>query len=1067
MKRHLALLVALSMAATLFCTPPAFASVQETVSFSDGTALYSGNADMTAEVVSLYDGNKAVRFTSTSDELTNNSKCLRYSRTYTAADTAVFSYDFMVEDLQSGNSEGAAIGMAYKINGKSWHWAPRVMADKTFGSAEWETGKWYTVKYYANAEDSTISATLTDKQTGSEVAAYAPAYVNYGDAVKGFWEIELHPLIKGSILIDNLCWASENSKVVITYPIVGSPVNFDDPLKVSASIPLGAASAVLKINGKEVDTLENIEENENITFADADLGEVGSYGEIDIEVEAIYADKTLSAANTYKVNAFDNTRIFAGVPSPGDWTVATDYVAGSAFVDAANYDTAYDEAHTYLKATALKETTASMRAPNIAYRQSVNGGIVEVGFKMTLEQPAGISKITIDNKNAAGSWVTFNSIMENGKFYGESELAKENTEYAVKAIYDTDNKTVTVTLDGKELFTAINKADDYSLTYVETTTNKAGTSITISDVTIDRITVINDMTGLSYTIGTEEVEESDWENAEVKPTADSINLSFSGDISSTTANSLAELYKIENGEMTFVNTTEEIVGNKLVVIPSDGFEANSEYRIQIFDAKIGNHEYNAPIVYGFKTGSYKFEVLSPKDGESFCDSDIKVQIISPDAEPTVELGGSKYAAERVKDSVYTVTIPFDDINLGKHKLTVSSGSDSRTINVETYSFLGELKTVDDLYKQISGSVEKCDGSDGMANGALKINAKSFIQLVAWATAADKSWTLDLNINRLTNDANFDLESYNSNSSVGSKYTYLGGNPLINSDGTLFGTSTKLVAGRWYNIRVTQELGVNGAYEIYLDGALAASGNSPYDFSALDRTKLQANAGSVAVEKVYYGTTDEYVHSPRFSALSYDTGDGEVQAADGVTVSAAAKTITITMTEAFDEILEGDVVITAADGTTIDASVAQDGNKVIITPVSSMPKDKDITVTFGTELFVGGYSLNKPIDVQLYSKDESDKINEFYIAKDTSNGKVKAHLSIEKGRISTLPGELTIYIAAYSDGGMLNEVKLSTFEVQSGVNTVESETLTAVDGVSYKAFLWDGQMQPYASTNDVK
>lgn len=261
MKRYLALLVALSMAASLFCVPPAFAAVQETVNFNDGKALYSGNADMTAEVVSLSDDNKAVRFTSTSDALTNNSKALRYSRTYVAADTAVFSYDFMVEDLQSGNSKGEAISMAYKLNGKSWLWAPKVMADKTFGSATWETGKWYTVKYYANVEDSTISATLIDKQTGSEVTAYAPTYVNSGDVVRGFWEIELHPLIKGSILIDNLCWASENSKVVITNPIVGSPVNFDDPLQVSASIPLGATSAVLKINGEEIDILKVTSKN--------------------------------------------------------------------------------------------------------------------------------------------------------------------------------------------------------------------------------------------------------------------------------------------------------------------------------------------------------------------------------------------------------------------------------------------------------------------------------------------------------------------------------------------------------------------------------------------------------------------------------------------------------------------------------------------------------------------------------------------------------------------------------------------------------------------------------------
>lgn len=1081
MKRHLAFLIAVSMAAASFTAMPAFAARQEAVNFNDGNANFTGKEDIATEIVEIAEGDKAVKFTSTSSELDQGgSRGLRYNNSANVADViSVFSYDFMIESIESGNKGGLAINLAYNANG--WKHAPQVMADHTFGSASWETGKWYTVKYYLDVVNKTLSAGLVDKQTGTETAAIAPRTVDIGTC-KGLYNIELHPLINGVMYIDNLEWAYDIPGVVITSPAQGSAINFDEPLDINVALPAGAEKAVLKLNGDLEKELTDVADKESISFTGI---QCPAYGELVIEVDAVYADKTLTAKNTYSVNAFEKKNIFAGTPYVASGSDGEYYggipavnngvhsylsflcVQGS---DAAKMTFTSEQSgrnlcasNHWTKVTSLVDDAIGPRIPDLKFKDNaITGKIVEWSFKLALEKPEKVS-LQVDNYKKGGGYVQ-PKIISNGVFGGSGAKVEENREYSVAVRYDNAQQTVAVAVDGNKILTVAGAAD-YTRATMQTTLTGKDSSIKISDMSMDFVQPFSDVSGLSSTVGGKEIPQSDWTDGKVKPIADSVSVKFADTVSAAAGSSIAELFKVDGGEKTPVNITEAISGNKLTITPADGFEAYCDYMIYMYDLKVGSREYAYPLVYCFKTGAADFDVISPADGQTFLNKDITVQLISPDAAPTITVDGTAIAAKNLGKDVYEAVIGFSDINLGMHEIGIVSGENTRTLEVETYSFIGEGQDNDWFIQQPSkgGTITRCTGSDGTENQGIQFTGAGFINMQKSVTAipASDSLTVAFDIKRMTSDASFDLEA------KASGWIWVGGNPLITADGTVNGTDRKLPVGEWHNIRITQELTNNGVCSVWLDGELIKSAASGSNFAGLIQMKFQAKSGTIALDNLFYNETANYAFSPRLSGVSYDLGSGAATYADNRTISASAKSIILDMTEEFDAITADDVMLTDEDGNSINvAAVAKDGKRVIITPAAALPKDKAITVEFdGGYLQVKGFDLGLSLDVKLFSKDDSDKLNDFHIAK--ADGNVTAHLDLIKGKATTLPENVEIYLAVYENGSLVSAT-VTKAALTEGENNLATKTLAASENATFKAFLWEANsMNPIAVTEIVK
>ena len=487
--------------------------------------------------------------------------------------------------------------------------------------------------------------------------------------------------------------------------------------------------------------------------------------------------------------------------------------------------------------------------------------------------------------------------------------------------------------------------------------------------------------------------------------------------------------------------------------------------IYMYDLKVGSREYAYPLVYCFKTGAADFDVISPADGQAFLNKDITVQLISPDAAPTITVDGTAIAAKDLGKDVYEAVIGFSDINLGMHEIGIVSGENTRTLEVETYSFIGVSQDNDWFIQQPSkgGTITRCTGSDGTENQGIQFTGAGFINMQKSVTAipASDSLTAAFDIKRMTSDASFDLEA------KASGWVYVGGNPFILADGTINGTDRKLPVGEWHNIRVTQELTNNGVCSVWLDGELIKSAASGSNFAGLIQMKFQAKSGTIALDNLFYNETANYAFSPRLSGVSYDLGSGAATYADNRTISASAKSIILDMTEEFDAITADDVMLTDEDGNSINvAAVAKDGKRVTITPAAALPKDKAITVKFdGDYLQVKGFDLGLSLDVKLFSKDDSDKLNDFYIAK--ADGNVTAHLDLIKGKATTLPENVEIYLAVYENGSLVSAT-VTKAALTEGENNLATKSLAASENATFKAFLWEANsMNPIAVTEIVK
>ena len=886
-------------------------------------------------------------------------------------------------------------------------------------------------------------------------------------------------------------FGTENSKVTITSPTKGSAIDFDATFDVNAAIPAGAQRAILKINGDEVESLDNIADKEEISFADVNFAEHGSYGTAELAVEAIYADGMLSDSAVYAVNAYATENLINKTPYI-DMPAGADKFTGSykrpvsgngvtVSFEGSNWNNFAYSGGDYTSFTAeLKQDGSSTLKPTYTtYSPVITDGVYNLSYDISFKNPSGISCYEINSRssvaNSSGSmWSTLPALIRDGKFVHNGAAVEENKVYKLDFTYDMDSKTVTVECDGMVIITGTYTQLNLEHNEHEFQSKTAGTAITVTNLRVSKTVSEEIMTGLSYTAGGSDTQQALWRDGKASPLAESINLNFAGEVADAdNAEHYVKLSKKVDGVWTEVDAADAISGAKIAVSPTDGFAADTEYRLLVGGIKVGDKNYNAPFIYEFTTASYQFEIITPETGTAYMDTDFTAVITSPDGEPTVTIDGSPCTVAAAEKGVYNAAVKAGDYALGIHELKAVCGDEVRTAKFELYAAIGSApKTANELYNAVlekdKTKAEYCTGPDGTENSAVKLNT-TYTEL--YTVGSDKGtdaekWLFSFDIKRASSDASFDLESYCTGETgghwIGSMYDPM----LIKTDGTVYGTDIKFGINEWHNIKIIQTLADHGAYTLYIEGEKVLESTMPgprYNIDGLIRTKFQARSGSVCLGNVFYCDASKYAMSPRFKGISYNIGAGEVVSADDYTISSAAKKITLTFDSEFDEIFDGDITL---DGEEIAADdVAREGNNITIS-VSELPRDKEIVVAFGGDCTVGGTVLGRELEVRLFAKDYSDKLTDFYIEK--SENKAAAHISFVKGsEQSTLPERLVMFVAAY-ENGTLTAVRKADITVTANENIAATEQINCTDSSILKAYVWTADnFVPVFMTTDVR
>ena len=327
MKRKTAIILSLALLTGSLCAAPVNAEVQSvTTDFAKNElgmvvkndAGTDGMVSYTVEDEHL----KIVTENATSEKLnTGNGFCFfRYVKPEIQSSYGFSaSYDFCVTDMNNTADGTVAALMVCTKSPAKWSNGfihPTVKSGINgggeFGTAAWECGKWYTVKYYVDLENNTYFATLS--QSGAEeVFAASGKYRNEDVSnLNNVLSTEFHPmLLNGTLLVDNIEFRS------LERPAAASPLNgaavSENSLDVSGTLRKGAKEAYLLLDGNRAATLVA---NSDSFFTSVDLSNL-NFGTHTLGVEEVLisGDTLFSEESVFVLTEISEKIYYEGLPT--------------------------------------------------------------------------------------------------------------------------------------------------------------------------------------------------------------------------------------------------------------------------------------------------------------------------------------------------------------------------------------------------------------------------------------------------------------------------------------------------------------------------------------------------------------------------------------------------------------------------------------------------------------------------------------------------------------------------------------------------------------------------------
>ena len=327
MKRKTAIILSLALLTGSLCAAPVNAEVQSVITdfaknelgmVVKNDAGTDGMVSYTVEDEHL----KIVTENATSEKLnTGNGFCFfRYVKPEIQSSYGFSaSYDFCVTDMNNTADGTVAALMVCTKSPAKWSNGfihPTVKSGINgggeFGTAAWECGKWYTVKYYVDLENNTYFATLS--QSGAEeVFAASGKYRNEDVSnLNNVLSTEFHPmLLNGTLLVDNIEFRS------LERPAAASPLNgaavSGNSLDVSGTLRKGAKEAYLLLDGNRAATLVA---NSDSFFTSVDLSNL-NFGTHTLGVEEVLisGDTLFSEESVFVLTEISEKKYYEGLPT--------------------------------------------------------------------------------------------------------------------------------------------------------------------------------------------------------------------------------------------------------------------------------------------------------------------------------------------------------------------------------------------------------------------------------------------------------------------------------------------------------------------------------------------------------------------------------------------------------------------------------------------------------------------------------------------------------------------------------------------------------------------------------
>lgn len=883
MKKKLSLILSICMVLTIACTMNIGVSASplsvcpfdfNNRELPSGAPIIGSEGSHSFENVS--DGDYALVLTLPSESTDlDNGYALTSWFDINASEAVNINYDIKI---QSGfEATENVFGLETRINwSEGFHGVPNFTSDYKLGAATWAVDTWYTVSLSFNLIEDTFTMKLTDKATGTvqtacenvSVGADIPADTSEGNDDVLFFR----PMCKGSVWLDNISYGPAYINAIISSPAEGEVLVDSTAAKVTGKLPAGYDSAVLKLDGEVVKTLDSGLEDFTATIDTTSY----NYGRHILSLEATYGTEVLTDSKTINITSNYNLVVFDGMG------------AGEVSTTKNNITISFPGGGTN-NGGVIVTSGGSWDALYNGFGND-NYEVLVINEKISFSNAASSYVMSVRD-TAEGYILTEYPILNNGTFV-DGTTCVANQEYDLKITLDIVNRKIIhqidnntpVSVDCPGFATA-------KLSYLVFGGTYNGGTCSLENITLSKVLPKPYISSMEYTVAGSDVDEANWKDNKVNTSAEAIVLNMSGVIENNDDSMpLAILKKVTDTGTSTVSSEVTQNGTKIIVNPATDFEPNSKYLVEILNPAIGGEAYGKKITTSFETVA-EFAILLPKDGQVFDGKNVTLTATVPEGTPVFKLDGEVIEMPAPVNGKYSKTINEADIAFGDHTFEVEANGEKdsssftvkKLLGAKEYAYVADPNLVAETFSNTGSGSGFCAGADGTENGGYKI-VSSGLDAVYQINVNDATFNttkevvvFETDILRSSN-ASFDLSCKDANWSsavfgLGGSDGYM--NPLISASGVIKGTSYIVPANEWHNIRVVQQLAAagEGAYEIYYDGTLILSGKSSQDTSSLGWIKIMvvsSNNEYVCLDNTRFAPANSM--SPEISAVEYAVGD---------------------------------------------------------------------------------------------------------------------------------------------------------------------------------------------------
>ena len=526
------------------------------------------------------------------------------------------SYDFCVTDMNNTADGTVAALMVCTKSPAKWSNGfvhPTVKSENNgggeFGTAAWECGKWYTVKYYVDLENNTYFATLS--QSGAaEVFAAGGKYRNEDiENLKNVYSAELHPmLLNATLLVDNIEFRSLE-RPSVSSPAAGAAVS-GGSLGVSGTLRNGAKEAYLLLDGERAAALKA---NADSFSEEVDLSAL-NFGTHTLAVEEITfgGDTLLSENRVFVLTEISEKIYYEGLPTAKEDHQHNYYFEeGKRFKCNLRLPSSNGWSYVNNSGESLIVKADTMSSYNALYVSPVDNCKTFSNEKIKFTSEFSISQnarlgIECDGiKDGTVSREIMNPVFvkENGTFADGSKF-EAGKKYTLDFEIDASAKTYVIKIDGARIASgglrpAVSGFDGDILNVYFYFANGSQYVPSGTEYTFYSLRVAAEGERMPYVTavcGRKGESETPAELGEsISALSDGISVSFSADAA------LSDNASVMLNGVLLDRSEYSVSEGKLMISPLSGFECNTRYIVLINGVTFGGQAVTKPVEARFKT----------------------------------------------------------------------------------------------------------------------------------------------------------------------------------------------------------------------------------------------------------------------------------------------------------------------------------------------------------------------------------------------------------------------------------------------------------------------------------